>query len=638
MQFAQDLRVMIAVVFAGTLYLTPASRGAEVPGQPVSAVRISPTDSANAAEILAGKVLSSEPNSIATLAPPKRGERYIVLHVEFESVKIREQFRPPTGAFVMHAYSRFADMLVTGKDALESLANSPDIRWIEIGGVAFAPPPREPEVLPERPRGDRHAIIRGGLEGLTGKGVLIAVIDSGIDFRHPDFVREDSEGKPVSRILYLWDTLAQPAEGRPGRHAPIHFPSGDPFGIIYSSEDLTKELSSTTRTIPPTDTNGHGTAVAGIAAGNGFATTDRRYAGVAPGADLIAVRIGTGPGLENAFLLPAVIDWLDAVAGDRPLVINCSFGNSSGSHDGFGIVERHVSERLPENRKGRVVCIAAGNEGDAPVHALLQTGDEKSKSEIRWKAPLGGRLRLYMDGVEPSKIKVSAPSLGSDAVRNFTHPLSKSLVFEIVMSEQETGTVTLSTTGTAKISADAYISGLEARLIGQNVTPSVMVASPGGTASAITLGSYDFEDLFERPSGLFRYKVAAGEELHEMSVGKLSAYSCPGLIRGGRGIKPDVVAPGQYHTAAAAGDAKITLLDACGKYRLFNGTSAATPYMAGVVALLMERKPGLTAAEIKKLLKEHATLDKFTTDLPNASWGYGKLDMAAVRKIATALK
>jgi len=97
-------------------------------------------------------------------------------------------------------------------------------------------------------------------------------------------------------------------------------------------------------------------------------------------------------------------------------------------------------------------------------------------------------------------------------------------------------------------------------------------------------------------------------------------------------VKPDVVAPGQWYTAPAARNTQARL-DSSGHYRLFNGTSAATPYCAGVVALLMQKKPDITLGEIKNLLKKCATQDDFTGKVPNPDWGHGKLDLKALEKM-----
>src|SRR5262249_30281890 len=101
------------------------------------------------------------------------------------------------------------------------------------------------------------------------------VIDSGIDFRHPDFIGKDATGQPVSRLLYFWDTM-DGSGARSGPRPPAVDPDGAPFGRIYTRDELTAELRRPNGLLPTPAANGHGTACAGIAAGNGLAA-DGRY-------------------------------------------------------------------------------------------------------------------------------------------------------------------------------------------------------------------------------------------------------------------------------------------------------------------------------------------------------------------------
>ena len=124
----------------------------------------------------------------------------------------------------------------------------------------------------------------------------------------------------------------------------------------------------------------------------------------------------------------------------------------------------------------------------------------------------------------------------------------------------------------------------------------------------------------------------------DMKIGSLSDYSNPGYLRIGKTVKPEITSPGQWFTAAAAINSPANR-DTTGLYRQFNGTSAATPYTAGVVALLMEKNPEITLGEIKTALQKSASPPSklndpdHATPLPNPYWGYGKLDRAAVERM-----
>jgi len=291
------------------------------------------------------------------------GKIYNVLHVEFSNERFRNNFKVE-GAFVFSHYGPFADVFVaclnTGGrldynwGVVGKIMRAPGYKHFDFGPIVPAPPPPGER----KKRGTREpaeGLVRGGILGLTGKGVIIAVIDSGLDFRHKDFITADAKGEPKSRLLYFWDTTSTAhAEGKRGSKvkAPVCYPDGQAIGTVYTREELTADLRSARPEIPAPDTNSHGTACAGIAAGNGSGL-DKKYIGVAPEADLIAVRIGGAQkSLPNAYLLNSICGWLDRVAGARPVVISCSFGGNYGGCDGNLVQERQLNARFPLHKKG----------------------------------------------------------------------------------------------------------------------------------------------------------------------------------------------------------------------------------------------------------------------------------------------
>lgn len=165
-------------------------------------------------------------------------------------------------------------------------------------------------------------------EPLTGKGVLVACVDSGIDYSHPDFRKEDGS----TRILRLWD---QSVPGNP--------PQGYQIGTEYTKEQIDAALLASTkaeqeRIVPSRDLSGHGTGVMGIAAGNGRAS-DGVYKGVAYESDLIVVKLGLSreDGFPRTTELMQGIDYVirQAVAFRKPVALNLSFGNNYGSHEPY---------------------------------------------------------------------------------------------------------------------------------------------------------------------------------------------------------------------------------------------------------------------------------------------------------------
>jgi hypothetical protein len=168
----------------------------------------------------------------------------------------------------------------------------------------------------------------------------------------------------AGRVLVPPPPAAAIEPGKPG-----DFPAGAPVSTVYNRQEMTAELRTLGPRILTWDSDGHGTTCAGIAARSGRASGGK-YAGVASTADLIAVRVGHGPGLENAWLLPAICDWIDGLAMDRPAVISRSFGGHRGGH---------------HRRRRRALCVSAGNEARRRLHASVAI-DPGDRVLLGWAA------------------------------------------------------------------------------------------------------------------------------------------------------------------------------------------------------------------------------------------------------------
>lgn len=164
---------------------------------------------------------------------------------------------------------------------------------------------------------------------LFGKGVIVAVIDSGIEYANEDFRKEDGD----TRILSLWD---QSVEGTA--------PEGYFIGTEFTEEQINEALKKETREeqmqiVPSIDSSGHGTAVAGIAAGNGHNSVGKQLAGVAPESSLVIVKLGSPrkDGFPRTTELMQGIDYVIRKAQQlgMPVAINLSFGNTYGSHEPY---------------------------------------------------------------------------------------------------------------------------------------------------------------------------------------------------------------------------------------------------------------------------------------------------------------
>jgi subtilisin family serine protease len=556
------------------------------------------------------------------------------MHWEFANAASCKAYQQ-NGVTFLTRFDRFADVLFDPTDpkVVAALKAVKGLRWAELASASVTPPP--PPVKPdvEQPRALPEAVARGGYAGLTGRGVLVAVIDTGIDFHHPDFIAYDAAGQPTSRIRYFWDTLHNYRPGEPGGPSPVSFPGGSSIGTIYSRDQLTADLRAAQSQLTGTDLNGHGTSCAGIAAGNGNALR-RAYMGVAPEADLIVVRIGDSDGkMVSQYLTGAICDWLDKVAGSTPLVVSCSFGGTDCGHDGYRILERQFDVRFPLDRAGRAILIAAGNNGAKPMHVPLTIGGPSAPAQLSWACPNATTLQIYVQTNNRDLQVTAGTDLKLPAPTIALHSLTGQMVI-LQNLPPGSGSLSVASKTDSSFRADAYLLDTAAKFTSPGATQERMIDEPACSANVITVGSYNFNNLIDVKGKILSLRDAEATN-RSMTIGELSAYSCPGFWRFGTATKPEITAPGQWWAApAAAGIAKLDAMrDSSGRYRLFNGTSAATPYAAGIIALAMQKNPKLTPSQIKNLFKSAASSDAFTGATPNIHWGYGKLDLAAVGRL-----
>lgn len=457
--------------------------------------------------------------------------------------------------------------------------------------------------------------------GLTGKGVLIAIIDSGIDFRHKDFRNADG----TTRILSYWD---QTVAGRP--------PEGYDTGTLFTEEDLNEILNqqSTNNSVPLSpspDTEAHGTAVAGIAAGNGQASNGR-FTGVAFESSLIAVKLGF-PG-DNSFprtseLIQAInycINFAFNLA--MPLVINLSFGNNYGGHDGTTLLERFIDDVADVGRN--VIVVGTGNEGNAGTHAnVMLTTDSTDNYEVEFAVgPYETALNIqiwksYVDTVTISLFTPSGIRLGPfipqslATTYNFNDttllvyygmPSPYSIAQEIFLDFVPVDTFIESGIYRFIITPQKIVNGRIDMWMPSSVTlndstrflepsPYTTLTIPSTAATAISVAAYN--------SNTFTYADFSGR----------------GFTRTGAFTKPDIAAPGVDITAAAPN----------GGYMQVTGTSFATPFVSGSAALMMQwgiingNDPFLYGDKIKAYLHRGARPFAVITSYPNQQIGYGSL-------------
>lgn len=423
---------------------------------------------------------------------------------------------------------------------------------------------------------------------LTGEGVLIAVIDSGIDYERKEFRTEDGS----TRILYLWDQTS--SAGTP--------PEGFAMGSEYTKEQIDAALSAATPAekmmlVPSIDASGHGTAVAGIAAGYSTSpSAGTQYEGVAPSGSLLVVKLGLPR--EEGF--PRTTEIMRGVTYavrkglelNMPLVINLSFGNSYGSHDGSSLLERFLDNASEIGRT--VICVGSGNEGNSAGHAagnalsspvtveLAVASYEPSLSIQLWTQYSDSyRITLRSPGGSGQELPFNIASgkytlriENTDLLVYLGDPSPYSVDRELYIEMLPVGGPYIGSglwqfiLEPLDVTVGQYYfylpssSGRNERTGFTSPTPQVTLTIPSTSAKVITVGAYDSTfDSYADFSG-------RGYEVSNRTIGVVTA----GLI------KPDLAAPG----------VNLPAPDLYGGYQPVTGTSFATPVVSGSAALLME--------------------------------------------------
>jgi len=478
--------------------------------------------------------------------------------------------------------------------------------------------------------------------GFTGRGVVIGIIDTGLDLNHADFTDAISG---LTRVHRLWD---QTEAGAP------------PSGFSYGTECTREQIDA--GTCMQIDSHGHGTHVTGTAAGSGRAT-DRgqpayQYAGVAPEATLVIVK--------TSFSVDAVVDGISYIFSaasqlGQPAVVNMSLGSDYGPHDGT-----RPSELMMDalSGPGRILVTSAGNSGSNPVRIdggrwdrIHMTGTVFTGEEIEHQIDVrrnvhtvidvwysgNDTLLLTLDGpsdtvsattgdgivVSPSgRVRISAPGE--------TDPVNGDREAFVEILDSDVAIYRLRVRGVNSEGAEPYHGWLVAgdAEFRTNFSNSHLVGTPGTATRTISVAAYTTRESWQALDA----NTYAFESRSEVS--QITSWSSIGPRRDGV-LKPEIAGPGSAIASALSSDAssKIQRTMPDGVHQIMQGTSMSSPHAAGAVALFLQADPGLAPEDIVAVLQATGREDAFSGEsyaddagpvgLPNHTWGYGKLDVLA---------
>lgn len=485
---------------------------------------------------------------------------------------------------------------------------------------------------------------------LSGRGVIVGLIDSGIDWRHGDFRKADGK----TRIKTLWD-LSDRANTGPGG-----------VGRVYTEADLNAALENN-GTVNERDFNGHGTHVAGTVAGNGFGTggtlPSGTFAGVAPEADLIVVKATRSTTEQATFAdddLIAALSFINeqAAAASQPFVLNLSIGGHYSAHDGSDPVEQAIDNLLASG-KGKQVVIAAGNEGEDSIHAggiLAESREAVLPFTVTSKAD--GMLAIYQaaDTISAKIIKPNGAVVGPVALHGLItndpdvelenapgESVTEPKAVLITFKRRLTGQWKLVLTGT-RINNGRY--DVWTQDAGETqLDPSARdglssVASPATARRAISVGNFVTKTEYIDMNGTPRLRTQQG------FTGQLATSSSLGPSRDGR-LTPLLAAPGSYIASTRSADYTIDsftggsvlpefLTNDGGKHYVAFGSSMSAATVTGTIALMLQANRNLSPDQLRRLLTRTVTNDQYTGAAISARFGYGKLNALEAVKAAVA--
>lgn len=460
---------------------------------------------------------------------------------------------------------------------------------------------------------------------LKGQGVLVGIVDTGIDYTNDLF--KDTAGN--TRIRSIWDQTAEPSS------------DGFLYGVEYTREQINTALRSDTpqSIVPERDENGHGTFLASIAAGSADPVND--FIGAAPDSELVVVKLKEAKQNLRAFFylseseplyqendIMAGVAYLESVAQkeQKPLVILLGVGSNQGSHTGTDPLSVYLNSIGIQS--GRTVVVPAGNEAIAQHHFY---GEARSiltpvSVEVNIQENMDGFcMELWTYAPELVRVVVQSPtgqqSQGKFPVSEETQTTNyifenTTLTLDYRIAGRESGDLLIffrfsrpaAGIWTVLVYPENAITGAFHMwlpiqpLVGKNITfitpnPDTTITTPSAAEIGITVGGYD-------------------------------ALTGARYIQSGRGftgtgqVKPEFCAPAVEVSGAGLR----------GNYVMQTGTSVAAAITAGAAAQVLEwgilkgNAPEMNSVEVKNLLIRGSERENNIV-YPNTEWGYGRLDV-----------
>ncbi len=462
---------------------------------------------------------------------------------------------------------------------------------------------------------------------LYGRGVIIGIIDTGIDYQHPAFRYNDN----TSRILSIWDQTIQEGE------APERFT----FGSEYNKETINLALKSQNplTVVPSVDTNGHGTSISSIIAG--APNTQYAFSGIVPEAELVVVKLKEAKqNLRRIHFVPedaTCYQESDVILGiryvlsiaqklRRPLAICIALGTSQGGHDGQGALSTYIDSLAQLSQIG--IAVSAGNEGNTDRHYFHNSTSSPYTTEFELNVGNNDKLfsmeiwpyapsRLTIEVITPTgeSTPIIYPRLG--ICNRFSFVFNQSAIWiNNINFEEETGDQLI------LIRFENAVPGIwQFRVQNlENEDFSFHAWLPSG--NLITRETFFLEP---NPDTTI---TSPGNAIHPLTVTAYNHINDSILIESSRGytrtnqIKPDIAAPGFEIPCAVPNN----------KYAVLTGTGAAAAHSTGIIAMILEwavvrgNYTSITGNDINRLIIRGAYRDP-TLTYPNNIWGYGRVDV-----------